>query len=434
MKKKRLTFFGKLFFGLIFLCLLFLIFLIFSPKNIENINIINDYGSLNNITSDFIVNSSESDSDIIQDKFATGMNVNDFIELLSKIENYVDKSSKYKNIYYNFDDKLHYYELENIWHELNNSDIVKLEIIGKSVDNRNIYGIEVGNGDDVIFLDANLHAAEIANTLILTKFLSDLVNDYESGDEDVINALNDFKLAVIPSINPDGYEVYNFGVDCLNNKGLWWYENKDKYDFENMKSNANGIDINRNFPTQNAGLYYKDRDILNSVSFDKTTKSTVYFGGYSLGSEPETKAAMYFMLKHYKNTKKYINMHSQGRVIYAGKPNLPSEFNNLTRDFASDVSDINNYMIFGLSSEEVGQGNDGSASDFMAELACGFKFSSITGRLFSDKYENNSSKLIYSYPVITMETITTYTTNPSTFKSEYYDKNLKDVLYSLINL
>ena len=62
----------------------------------------------------------------------------------------------------------------------------------------------------------------------------------------------------------------------------------------------------------------------------KSYSNTAYFGGEELGSEPETKASMYFMLKHYKNVYAYINLHSQGRVIYAGKPNLSNEFNKIT--------------------------------------------------------------------------------------------------------
>lgn len=379
-----------------------------------------------------ITDKSESDSHIIKNKFADGMSIDSFKEIFNRKINIIKENGKYELIDYDFDNKLHYSDLEKLYLNMNNLDIVDVMVIGKSVDNRNIYGIEVGKGKDVIFIDANVHAAEVANTLILTKFLSDILNDYSLGDKDTINMLNNVKLAIIPSINPDGYEIYNYGIESLNNKDLWIYKNKDNINFDNIKSNANGIDISRNFPTQNAGLQYNGKSLLNSVSLKETYKRGVYFGGYELGSEPETKAVMWFMYKHYKNTVKYINMHSQGRVMYAGKPNLSDEFNDITSKFAKDISKINGYTVYGLSSEEVGQGNDGSATDFMAELANGFVFSSVTGRLSTDKYIDNSCELIYSYPVITLETIKTYSTDPSLFKKEYYDYNLKDMLYSFI--
>lgn len=380
-----------------------------------------------------IVNTSESDKDIINEMFATGLNYEDYKKIIEQEENYIKKENKYSKIDYNFENKIHYSEIEEIIQEINNSEIAKVEIIGKSVDNRNIYGIEIGNGEDVLYIDANVHAAEVANTLILLKFISELTNEYELNNQDIINKLNNIKLAVIPCMNPDGYEIYNYGIESINNKNLWIYQNKDSINFENIKSNANGVDLNRNFPTQNAGLYYTTKNLISTVSFEKTTQGLKYFGGSSLGSEPETKAAMYFMLKHYKNIYAYLNMHSQGRVIYAGKPNLSNEFNNLTATFAKKISSYNNYTVYGLSSEEVGEGNDGSVTDFMAELANGFKYSNITGRLSSDKYINPTCNFEYKYPVVTIETITTYTRVPSYFKAEYYNNGLKDMLYSLIN-
>lgn len=418
---------------LFFIC--FIIVIIVVVKNLFN-NKNNSNNNDNNVDvkkNYNIVDSIEDDHDSAIDTiFADGMNIDSYKSILDQKSNYIKKNGKYSYIDYNFDSKLHYSDLENIIINLNKSDIVKVEKIGKSVDSRSIYGIEIGKGNKVLYMDANVHAAEIANTLILTKFLTELVNSYESGDEEIISLLNTIKIAVIPCMNPDGYEIYNYGVESLNNKNLWIYQNKDNIDFENIKSNANGVDLNRNFPVQNAGLYFNGKKLLYNVSLSKTTSKTAYFGGTELGSEPETKAAMYFMIKHYKNTYAYVNFHSQGRVIYAGKPNLSDEFNSITVKFAKDIAKINKYTVYGLSSEEVGEGNDGSVTDFMAELANGFVMSSKTGRLSTDKHINNSCKLEYKYPVITMETIKTYTRNPEYFKDEYYNYGIKDVLYSLL--
>ena len=380
-----------------------------------------------------MVETSESDKEIIKQTFAEGLSVEDYKKIIDQEENYMKKSGEYTKINYNFENKLHYSEIEEFLQQMNNSSIANVEIIGKSVDGRNIYGIEIGKGTNVLYIDANVHAAEVANTLILIKFLSELTNEYESGNEEIINKLNNVKIAVIPCMNPDGYEVYNYGIESLNNKDLWIYQNKNNINFENIKSNAKGVDLHRNFPTQNAGMYYTTKNLISTVSLEKTTKNLKYFGGTSLGSEPETKASMYFMLKHYKNTYAYLNMHSQGRVIYAGKPNLSTEFNNLTASFAKKISSYNNYTVYGLSAEEVGEGNDGSATDFMAELANGFKYSTVTGRLSSDKYINPTCNFEYKYPVVTIETIATYTRVPSYFKTEYYNKGLKEMLYSLLN-
>jgi hypothetical protein len=88
-------------------------------------------------------------------------------------------------------------------------------------------------------------------------------------------------------------------------------------------------------------------------------------------------------------------------------------------------------MAFGLDSEEVGEGNDGSATDFMAELANGLKFSSETLRMSSEKYDGNVS-MEYNIPLITLETLRTYTDDPSVFKNEYYNYGLEKLFYDLI--
>ncbi len=441
-RKKKIPFKYKVrrfIFFLIIILILYFIFIIiynvfFNKNDIDDVVVIPFFND--NIFPESlefeITDDSESDGDIIDTMFMKGFSEEEFKKILNLNPKIIKKSDEYTRIDYNFENKLHYSDLESIYMNLSNSNIVNTYIIGSSVDNRNIYGIEVGTGEKVLYIDANVHAAEVASTLILTRFLSELVNNYENDDDYTIDLLNNFKIAVIPCMNPDGYEVYNYGIESLNNKDLWIYENKDKINLNNIKFNANGVDLNRNFPTQNVGLYYKGNKLISNTSITKTTQSGKYFNGFEAGSEPETKAAMYFMIKHYKNVFAYINMHSQGRVIYAGKPNLSKEFNQLTKKFGKYVSNYTGYTVHGLSSEEVGEGNDGSVTDFMAELANGFTFSSQTGRLCSDKYINNSSKMVYNYPVITMETMKVWSSNPSYFKSEYYDNGLRELFYSLL--
>ena len=383
--------------------------------------------------SDYITNKSESDKQVINSYFSEGMSLEDYKSIIDRKSIVVNSNGNYNKIDYDFDRKLHYSDIEDMLYNMNNLDIVNLEIIGKSVDNRNIYGIEIGKGNRVIYIDANAHSAEVGNTPILMRFLGEILNKYNENDEEVVNQLNNVKLAIIPSINPDIYEVYNFGIESINNKSVYIYQNKDLIDFANIKCNANGVDINRNLPSQNGGLYFNSEKLYKNVSTELTTNVNKHFPGFSLGSEPETRASMFFMLKHFKNVVAYIDMHSQGRVIYSGKPNLPQEFNDKTLEFASKVSSFTGYKIYGPSREEVGEGIDGTLTDFMAELACGFKFSSETGRLSTDKYVNNSSEFKYKYPVVTIETLKTWTDNPNVFKDEYYNHGLRNLLYDLLN-
>ena len=231
----------------------------------------NDYvkEALNTVTNKYeITNTSEIDKYIINTVFADGMDVKDYKKILDYKPTKLKKSGKYKKIDFDFEKILHYSEVEEYIKDMNKSDIVNTYIIGKTHDNRNIYNIEIGKGDKILLLDANIHSAESANTSILTKFLIDILNDYESNDKRVIELLNSVKIASIPCINPDGYEIYNFGFDEINNKDLWIYKNKDSVSVNHFKYNANGVDLNRNFPTQNAGLYYNDKELLRKQRKD----------------------------------------------------------------------------------------------------------------------------------------------------------------------
>ncbi len=382
---------------------------------------------------DYITNNYEQDEYNIKEYFTNGMNINKYISIINRKPRYVKKNGIYKPINYNFEKPLHYLDIEKMLLNMNNLDIVSLEKLNKTSDNRTIYGIEIGKGKKVLYIDANIHAGESGNTVMIMKFLCDLLNSYYYKDQHIINKLNNVKLAIIPSINPDGYEIYNFGKQVINNKNLWIYKNYEKVNIEHIKCNARGIDINRNFPTQNAGLYFKCNKLIDSVSYKRTPADNIFFGGKRLGFEKETQACLYFMLKHYKNVYAYLDMHSQGRVIYTGKPNLSKKFNDICQKFSDYLSNFNGYEIYGLSYEEVGEGNDGTTTDFMSELAHGFKMSTKTNRLSTDSYIENSSKLIYNYPVVTMETLNKYTRDVNDIKFEYYDKKIKDIFYDMLD-
>ncbi len=381
----------------------------------------------------YITNNYEQDEYNIKEYFADGININKYKNIINRKPKYVKKNGIYKPINYDFEKPLHYSEIEKMLLNMNNLDIVSLEKLYITSDNRTIYGIEIGKGNKVLYIDANIHAGESGNTVMIMKFLCDLLNSYYNNDKQIINKLNNVKLAIIPSINPDGYEIYNFGKQVINNKKLWIYKNYEKVNIEHIKCNARGIDINRNFPTQNAGLYYKFNKLIDSVSYKRTYVDNLFFGGKKLGFEKETQSCMYFMLKHYKNVYAYLNMHSQGRVIYCGKPNLSKKFNDICQKFSEYISSFNGYEIYGLSYEEVGEGNDGTATDFMAELAHDFKMSTKTNRLSTNSYVENSSKLIYNYPVVTLETLNKYTRDVNVIKYEYYNKKIKDIFYDMLD-
>ena len=139
---------------LFFICVFLVLFIVIKTffKKDESNNVVKNPNS-NNYKS-LITDSIESDHDSAIDTiFANGMNIESYKAIADQKANYMKSNGKYNYIDYDFDSKLHYNEIEDIIKNINNSDIVNVEIIGKSADKRNIYGIEIGTGKKVLYLD-----------------------------------------------------------------------------------------------------------------------------------------------------------------------------------------------------------------------------------------------------------------------------------------
>ncbi|KAH8329837.1 hypothetical protein KR067_002917 [Drosophila pandora] len=140
--------------------------------------------------------------------------------------------------------------------------LTRLYSIGKSVQNRDLWVMEIfatpgGHvpGIPEFKYVANMHGNEVVGKemlLLLTKYL---VERY-GNDDRITRMVNNTRMHFLYSMNPDGYEISKEG-DRTSGIG---------------RSNANGVDLNRNFPDQ----YGTDR-------FNKVT-------------EPEVKAVMNWTL------------------------------------------------------------------------------------------------------------------------------------------
>ncbi len=406
---------------------LFLIYTEYLKIPVDNIR-----GILNG--DDFIMGKEESDKDDVV-YFASGISANNFLKAVSKKTTYIKKSDElYKEINYNFDRHYTYEELEELFMTLNKSESVKIEVIGTSEDDRNVYSIEIGFGEKITLMDAGVHASEIGNPLFLTKFMIDVVNSYELGDQKIIDLLNKNKIIIVPVVNPDGYEMRLFGVEHIRKQNSFVVKNKEDIDWFYYKGNINGVDINRNMPSEHGGLYYKNNKKTSTLSLIPTGKSLEYYPGESMGSEKESINIIYWLYKYYKVSNAYISLHSSGRSIYNGKPNLSDEFNNISKKYAEVFNKYTDYDIYDKSDEEVGFGNDGTTTDFYSELVTGFKFSNKTGRLVSNSYSSRKTYLDYKAGTITLETLRKYTDDLKTIKNEWYEYKLYEILLDMINL
>lgn len=118
-------------------------------------------------------------------------------------------------------------------------DLVRLYSIGTSVEGRQLWVVlvskDVRNTNTLmkpnVKLIANMHGNEAVGRELLLQLLVYLVNSY-SRNNSVRELIDNTYIHLMPSMNPDGFEVSREG-ECSSGPG---------------RTNANGIDLNRNFP------------------------------------------------------------------------------------------------------------------------------------------------------------------------------------------
>lgn len=145
-----------------------------------------------------------------------------------KLENIKTLFLKYKetNLSHRYITNSH---IEPLFKKLEKSMVIKT--IGKSVLNRDIYGITIGNGVKKIFMWSQMHGNESTTTKALFDLLNTLTK--EAGLKSILDTCT---LYIIPILNPDGANAYT-------------------------RINANEIDLNRD--AQN--LTQPESHVLRSV-------------------------------------------------------------------------------------------------------------------------------------------------------------------------
>jgi carboxypeptidase D len=134
-------------------------------------------------------------------------------------------------------------------------NITRLFSIGKSVQNRELWGIQITDNIDESEAEpefkyvANMHGDEVVGREISIYLIELLCSQY-GVDERITNLVDETDIYIIPTMNPDGFE-------------------------RRQRGNQNNVDLNRNFPDQ--------------FSSPENTKT---------GRQPEVAAVMDFVQQH----------------------------------------------------------------------------------------------------------------------------------------
>ncbi|XP_074555517.1 carboxypeptidase Z-like [Halichoeres trimaculatus] len=144
------------------------------------------------------------------------------------------------------------------------SDIARTYSIGRSMEGRELLVIEFSNNpgqhellEPEIKYIGNMHGNEVLGRQLLIYLAQHLCSEYLLGSERIQTLINTTRIHILPSMNPDGYEVAVTGIQD-NSDGD--EDGSHVYDSWNIgRNNAQNIDLNRNFPDLTTIVYNRRR-------------------------------------------------------------------------------------------------------------------------------------------------------------------------------
>jgi len=178
---------------------------------------------------------------------------------------------------------------------------------GLSVEGREIKGFTMGRGERVIYMEAAIHPSEYVTSNVLMYIADRYLAGYRSGGHldgyiSFRELLDNFTFYIVPQLNPDGVNIVHNGF-YASTLPVWKYDAQGaNYPYQ-YKANANGVDLNRNFP------YRWDPKLENNI----TWPCRRYYCGPYAASEPETQAVINVM--NSIPAEAFLDFHKFGETI-----------------------------------------------------------------------------------------------------------------------
>lgn len=199
------------------------------------------------------------------------------------------------------DEKFHNYEeavseMRSI--QALNPEIVRIEEIGNSYENRKILNIHLSTDFEnhkeksgVVFLGTH-HAREHLSTEIPLMVARYLVEEYNAGNSRIVDLIQNRDIHIVPIVNPDGLE---FDISTGDYK-MWRKNRRQNY------NGTYGVDLNRNY-----GFGW------GTGGSSKSPRSDVYMGEAPF-SEPETQAVK-SLVESLDNVTVLLSFHTFSELI-----------------------------------------------------------------------------------------------------------------------
>ncbi|ESP04631.1 hypothetical protein LOTGIDRAFT_52083, partial [Lottia gigantea] len=163
----------------------------------------------------------------------------------------------------------------------------------QSVEGRNLTVLEISDkpgvhepGEPEFKYVGNMHGNEVVGREILLAFMEELCRRYTEGDEQIQYLINNTRIHILPTMNPDGWKKAH---DLMEKNG-------GRADWLTGRANANGVDLNRNFPNLNEIMY-----ALEAAGKSKNNhlqKITKAMKDPNFNLQPETLALIHWIIQN----------------------------------------------------------------------------------------------------------------------------------------
>ncbi|MBF1250392.1 MAG: peptidase [Lachnospiraceae bacterium] len=225
---------------------------------------------------------------------------------------------------------------------------VRVDELGQTVDGNKLYDIRVGNPNAKhhLLVFGGIHAREYMTSQLVMRQLVQLLSDQGASATfegvELSKLLETTEVHIIPMANPDGISISQSGLGGVHSeavkKQISQIAKADKKKLsasylQQWKSNANGVDLNRNFDA----LWENYQDHLGHRSAD-------HYKGTAPESEIESKALADLTRKVKFDAT--ISYHTQGQVIYWNF-GQKGALKDMTLNFANKARQRTGYRIDG---------------------------------------------------------------------------------------